>query len=380
MKGLWLLTVMLLLCRSSLAAPPTKPLVPLRTGATLTQPPNPHHFYFVVSGDNRAAGRGVPMPPTANRIFKEISRIHPAFTLWTGDTIYGFTDTPGEAAREYQHFLAAARTAGTPIYNAPGNHEIYNRPGLQSVYEQQMGSLYGSFNYGTCHFIALDTEEVAANGGFSSQQLNWLRTDLASNSGAQHIFVFMHHPLYPLFPEDALKNPVMRKALQSLFAQYHVAYVFSGHEHIYYASVHQGVHYVVTGGAGAPMDAAPEKGGFLHYLLVNVNGSTVHQSVLQPWRLSVTMGPKEANEWQSALVCNYNASPVPVLVEFDEGELTPNSALVQATWKGKKISSNIPARMVTGVVPGRIGALVTVPPGIAVVVSLRPKAMPMANH
>ncbi len=380
MKGAGILVALVTLSLPLLASPLPKSLVPLRTGAELTAPKDPGRFYFVVSGDNRAAGRSVPMPPVATRIFKEISLIHPAFTLWTGDTIYGFTDTPGEATREYQHFLVAARRAKTPIFNVPGNHEIYNRPALQSVYKQQMGSLYGSFNYGNCHFIALDTEEIGADGGFSTTQLNWLRHDLATNSRATHIFVFMHHPLYPLVPEDALKNGVMRKALQELFSRYHVAYVFSGHEHLYFASVHNGVHYVVTGGAGAPMDTTPEHGGFLHYMLVTVDGAQVKTAVLQPWRLSVAIGPKEPNEWQSALVCNYNASAVPVLLEFDKGDLTPASSLVQATWKGKRLTASIPAHLEAGVEHGRIGAQLTVPPGVAVVVSLRPKAEPMAGH
>ena len=128
------------------------------------------------------------------------------------------------------------------------------------------------------------------------------------------------------------------------------------------------------------MDAPPNKGGFLHYLLVKVDGPTIKTSVLQPWRLSVEIGPKEPNEWQSALVCNYNASAVPVLVEFDKGALTPATAMVQAVWKGKRLTSSIPVEMVTSGEPGRIGARLMVPPGIAVVVSLRPKLEPMRHH
>src|SRR5579862_6989861 len=89
-----------------------------RTGGAI----DPDHFTFVVSGDNRSAGRNIPPPPTAEQILKEIRALNPALVLWTGDTIYGSDDSVGEAESEYDQFLGIAAAAGCPVYNAPGNH------------------------------------------------------------------------------------------------------------------------------------------------------------------------------------------------------------------------------------------------------------------
>ena len=47
------------------AASTTKPLAPVPLPVTaLPAPADPDHFTFVVAGDNRSAGHGVPMPPS----------------------------------------------------------------------------------------------------------------------------------------------------------------------------------------------------------------------------------------------------------------------------------------------------------------------------
>ena len=156
----------------------TRPLLPLAVppaAVPLAPPADPNHFMFAVGGDNRATGRDVPMPPTARRIFAELRLLQPAFVFWTGDAIYGDDDTVGEARAEYAAFRAAASEADTPLFNAPGNHEINDRPDLEEVYQENMGRLYGSFDYGNSHFIALDTEEIGGNRGSVAPKRNGCR-------------------------------------------------------------------------------------------------------------------------------------------------------------------------------------------------------------
>ena len=93
----------MILCCSCAQADSTRQLLPLPTipgpirGATAS---DPNHFTFVVAGDNRSTGRDIPAPPTARQIFLELRTLAPAFSLWTGDTIYGSDDTVGEAEAE----------------------------------------------------------------------------------------------------------------------------------------------------------------------------------------------------------------------------------------------------------------------------------------
>ncbi|MDQ2687680.1 MAG: hypothetical protein M3Y28_07425, partial [Armatimonadota bacterium] len=87
--------------------------------------------------------------------------------------------------------------------------------------------------------------------------------------------------------------------------RHHVRAVFCGHNHLYWHADKDGVAYFISGGAGAPLDASPEQGGYLHYLVVNVNGATFNTQILQPWHLEVNT-PGEG----SVLVANTNYEPV----------------------------------------------------------------------
>jgi hypothetical protein len=365
----------LLMAALPCCASSTRPLAPLPvpSGARVSVPPSdPDHFTFVVSGDNRSAGRGIAAPPTAAEIFAETRLLHPAFVLWTGDSIYGSDDTLAEAAAEYDAFLAQAASAEVPVYNAPGNHEIYNRPELADLYQSRMGRLYGSFDYGNSHFIALDTEEIKGEGSIGKEQQAWLEQDLKANRGAAHIFVFMHHPPFPKEHLDGFSNPANRDAIHKLFVQYGVKQVFCGHEHLFYKTEQDGVTYWVSGGAGAPQDAAPQDGGFQHFLLVQVDGDNVTATILQPWRLFVTVGPVAPDGSCIAQASNYNDADLLVAIAFPVS-LKPADISLSASWTYKGTTHPLTAAFVPSTNPAVLLARVVVPKHFAAVVTLRPK-------
>src|SRR5258706_7922816 len=95
-------------------------------GANLAvRPPSDSGLLFIVGGDNRPTGKGAPIPRTTRTVFEEIGLIRPDLVVWTGDTVYGYGDSPSELAREYDRFESLAKKAGVPLFNAPGNHEIH---------------------------------------------------------------------------------------------------------------------------------------------------------------------------------------------------------------------------------------------------------------
>src|SRR5437764_13104393 len=112
----------------------------------LAAPADPARFRFAVGGDNRTTGHGDPMPPALREICTEIGLIRPDFVVWTGDTIHGYDDTPGEAAAEYRAFRQSAALCRTPFFNIPGNHELGggDSAALERVYQERMGPLFGS--------------------------------------------------------------------------------------------------------------------------------------------------------------------------------------------------------------------------------------------
>jgi hypothetical protein len=298
----------------------------------LKDDPKATKFCFIVAGDNRPATSGTPQPKVLSQIFKDAQKFKPVFFLWSGDIIYGHEWHRKKLEAQYAEFFGIARLAKVPVFNAPGNHEMDSLqrmpnetietpdPKLLAVYLQALkfpkgAPAYGAFDYGNSRFIALNTEEVGAppaptptaspqktvklDPGFVSQeQLNSLTQDLDANKAKAHIFVFMHHPIMPAKSSSAL-NPANAQALQTLFAQYpNVSYVIAAHEHLYYNATgttltpadrqdpsSNGPSYLVSGGAGAPLDACPNNRGancaaYHHYLVFEVDKDTVKVQVI----------------------------------------------------------------------------------------------------
>jgi len=340
--------ILALLCLAApLGAATDRPLKSF-PDAPLKEAPAGAEVLFVVSGDNRPTAQGAPMPPVLKTIFSEIGLIRPDFVIWTGDTVYGYCDSREELEQEYQAFAAAARPiAGTvPLFNAPGNHEIHSQqqgcaapaeklcpaPCSEDAFRGHFGQLYGSFDYAGAHFIALDTDVPGAADEISGEQLEWLKRDLESNKGARAIFVFTHTEFYSAPQIDAsagASHPGVanRWELQDLFRRYPVKAVFSGHEHIYYrepGAQHDGIDYFVAGGAGAPLYASPDRGGFSHYVVVRLAGDKVSYDVIEPGRLSLEPAPSAQNETKLWIVnSNDMEQPLPLRGIEIESPLKP---------------------------------------------------------
>ncbi|MBW2526873.1 MAG: metallophosphoesterase [Deltaproteobacteria bacterium] len=111
---------------------------------------------------------------------------------------------------------------------------------------------------------------------WSNTPKSWLETHLSaaqSDPSVEHVFVMMHHPLYSCHMAESASGECLlpvRTAYETLFRDYDVTIAFAGHTHLYdrfyvpddgtptrqdpppssYPHDGQGVHYLVTGGAG----------------------------------------------------------------------------------------------------------------------------------
>ncbi len=308
LTALVLLAVSLLACSTGFRP---RPLQVLPTLATPVHAADPDHFIFWVFGDNRPK-KAADGPTKAIRdIATAMGAAQPVLALSCGDLIEGKDPSSrSQIATEYQQIFAVLRPAGVPVYNAPGNHEMDDakdvpNPTMQQWYAELVGFPYGSFDYGSSHFVALNTEEVASPlvvrspraptddgstdldpGYLSPQQLDWIDRDLALHTAAKHVFLFMHHSVHSFKSKNALdKNSA--EALVAILKKYkNVTAVFSAHEHLYYNPQSKddltnpmagqniyGPRYLVTGGAGAPLQKNDH--GFHHYLIVTVDGDNI---------------------------------------------------------------------------------------------------------
>jgi len=158
-----------------------------------------------------------------------------------------------------------------PLFIARGNHE-----GNDSVSEVILHQ-YSNFttdNFYYTHsekntfFIVLDTYEKGSEGAILGDQLSWLQHQLdsaSSESSINHIFIFMHQPLFPQgrhIGED-LSNA---NELHQLFLKHKkIRAVFSGHDHLFNKYVKDGIIYITTGGAGGVLYR--DYGGDYHHFL-----------------------------------------------------------------------------------------------------------------
>jgi hypothetical protein len=143
----------------------------------------------------------------------------------------------------------------TVFFPSLGNHERNNHQFYDFF---QIGTPYYSFNWGKSHFIVLNSDigNVAADSvakqAFWTQQKQWLEEDLAKNQQAEFRFVIAHHPPITAVARRQGDNPEMT-ALIPMFEKYHLTAGFFGHDHNYQHYLKNGIHYVVTGGGGAPL-------------------------------------------------------------------------------------------------------------------------------
>lgn len=151
--------------------------------------------------------------------------------LLTGDTYNGQTATLPKYQEiyrgSYDRFLSI-------IFPSPGNHDQRAEPPF-SGYQAFWGAaahpptMYYSFNRGGWHIISLDSVSFRGEAPATSQQLAWLKTDLAANA-KKPVIAYWHYPYFSRAKHGG--TPAMKPFWQALEA-HGAALVFSGHNHAY---------------------------------------------------------------------------------------------------------------------------------------------------
>lgn len=236
-------------------------------------------FSFGVVGDNRPASDTTVQPAAFSSIISQMIGDNIILSLNVGDIIYGTgSDSLAQNVAKYDGLFAATTplTYSVPMYVAPGNHERLNYANSEAGYEQEFtfplntggdaatyGEHYYSFDNGDTHFIALSTEIPGQEGLITGNQKAWLTSDLAANS-KPWVVVFMHRPLFsgahggdPWTNVGNATGQANKAEIHALFLAGGVDVVFEGHEHFYLHHLEDGIHYIITGGGGAPLSGAP---------------------------------------------------------------------------------------------------------------------------
>jgi predicted phosphodiesterase len=202
------------------------------------------------------------------------------FVVHTGDLI----ESPMRA--EWDAFFASGRRLflSKLFFPVLGNHErnslsyyrLFELPGAGG----KQGEQWWSFRWGDVLFVGLDSNTQFLRFTGLREETDWLNEVLSQD--ARFKFIFLHHPLYS---SDVYYggNEGLAKLWHPIFVERKVDIVFCGHVHAYEHIVRDGVHYVSTGGGGAPAYplGEPVEGTLfsaqlvLHYMRVRVDEESV---------------------------------------------------------------------------------------------------------
>jgi len=199
-------------------------------------------FKFLIFGDSQSDNYDVWHSVLCQAYETNLDAV---FFTSVGDLVQ---EGQGNFAQWEGWLTAAQQVIGTiPVMPLTGNHETYTpvwgERSMPTMFTAQfklprngpedlVGQVY-SFDYGTVHFVMLDSQE-REEGRFVPEMLArqqaWLEKDLAATDKPWKI-VFFHKP--PYYSQLAGKNENIRLAFVPILDKYHVDVVFNGHEHVY---------------------------------------------------------------------------------------------------------------------------------------------------
>jgi hypothetical protein len=180
------------------------------------------------------------------RIVSQLLAVHPAVVFHSGDLV---EDGTSETDWDIFKAITADLRAQAEFFPALGNHELqsqlffdnFDLPGNEQWYSVERNRV---------HFTIINS---CVDISSTSDQYQWLVEDLSSvDDSIWFRAVVFHHPPYSTGAHYA-ECAYFRSILVPVFAQYGVDIVFNGHDHDYERSHCDDIHYIVTGGGGAPL-------------------------------------------------------------------------------------------------------------------------------
>jgi hypothetical protein len=237
-------------------------------------------FEFVVYGDTR----------TRHDVHRKVvaamlAHSNPEFAIQTGDLVENAVDSAQwpiyfDIEKEWLRKIS--------FFPLPGNHERNDR----SFFDFFESKTYYSFDWGGAHFMALDTDIdnmssiPAIRGALWAEEMKWLEEELKASQNASLRFVMGHHAPFSAFSQR-LPQP-QTADLIPLFEKYKVTAGLFGHDHNYQHYLKNGVHYLISGGGGAPLyDVNRPPAGITqkvasieNFLVFKVEGKVAHVTAI----------------------------------------------------------------------------------------------------
>jgi len=242
--------------------------------AELKNKPNESLRFAIISntyGESPYSG----LSPLIDAAIKQINGDNPVFLMHLGGIVCAGAEWHGiseiDINRQFREFYSSTARLMPILYAVKGCSDIYNNS--SDLYNKYSGRKdYYSFNYGSLHFIVVDSAEIS--GSLSERQKNWIINDLEQSKDSRAIFVFIHNPLFAPTGyratdyEVKLQNYII---LHEYFKRYKVKAVFSGMETAFFKLNIDGIYYI-NAGCGGFNKIDFYKGYYQYYVVDYKNG------------------------------------------------------------------------------------------------------------
>jgi hypothetical protein len=215
---------------------------------------------FAVIGD-RTGGHE---PGIHGAIIDEVQRLRPDFVMGVGDMIEGYSGDLDAVESEWKEYKQLLEGLTMPVHLVAGNHDIWDEPSLE-LYKHHFGDPYYSFDVGDVHFLILDTSRWDSSSVLPDEQIEWLKGDLEEHRNAAYTLAFFHKPYW--IETTAAGTP---DRLHTIFADYGVDAVFTGHYHAYFSGEFDDVIYTGIGSSGGACEPGVT-GVKYHYAWVTID-------------------------------------------------------------------------------------------------------------
>lgn len=233
---------------------------------------------FVVIGDRT----GGAVPGIYEQIVEEIERMKPDFVITVGDMIEGPENNEKRLRNKWTEYLSIVSRLSMPIYYTPGNNDI-ETDFMETFYHEYIGLPYHSFDIKGIHIVVLDNSRWSDSDDLPKKQIDWLRNDLEKNANAKYTILFCHKPFWEKSIVDGKPD-----SLHTLFRNFGVDALFSGHYHSYFSGTYDNILYTNVGSSGAGIAGPGPTGLEYHFVWVTVDNDGIHIAPIKmdavlPW-------------------------------------------------------------------------------------------------